>query len=345
LCRSEQGKLQQDHFDRMTPFRLQIECSTDCSADCSYCYARSVSPGEPLTTREIKGLLRRAANMGIKHVDWMGGDPLERPDWVELMQSARYAGLTNNIWTCGPLLNDVVNAKRVIELTQGGFVMVHLDSLDPDVLQSIRSTYNPKTTRDTLRGVKLLQDMGKPPEEIGNLIMMTSQHTVEDVKQTMSTLYSELGMRTCLMTLKPVDDAGKLYGLLPRADDVNAAYAARDELFLEGKRMGCQDFPKQYCGSIVFVSLDGKVSSCYSLRRTLGSVREQTFEDIVSSNASSLFFTEFRRSGDEACTSCDKGACWGCRANAFYFGRGVYSQDPLCSLTENPPASSSFCPY
>jgi MoaA/NifB/PqqE/SkfB family radical SAM enzyme len=318
-------------FYRMAPFRLQIECSTECAADCSYCYAKATSAGEPLTSREIKGLLRRASNMGIKQIDWMGGDPMERPDWIDLLQTARYNGMTNNLWTCGSRLNDIGRAKWVLDLTKGGYVMVHLDSLDPDVLRSMRSSYNPLTTRETLRGVELLLEMGKPPQEMGNLLMLTAFQPIGDVKETMSHLYVHYGLRTCLMSLKPVDETGRLYPMLPRVDDVNAAYKIRDDLFLKGHNMGCQDLPKQYCGTTIFISNDGRVSSCYSLRRNLGSVREHTLEDIISSNTSSLFFTEFRKEEHNiVCNSCERDLCWGCRANAFYFGGGAYSQDPLC---------------
>ena len=100
------------------------------------------------------------------------------------------------------------------------------------------------------------------------------------------------------MSLKPVDETGKLYPLLPRPEDVAEAYRWRDKLFLGGRDMGCQDFPSEYCGTTVFLSLDGRVSTCYSLRRNLGSVREDTFEDIVSNASSSLFFTGFRKYSD-----------------------------------------------
>jgi MoaA/NifB/PqqE/SkfB family radical SAM enzyme len=201
----------------------------------------------------------------------------------------------------------------------------------------MRSTYNPLTTRETLRGVELLLEMGKPPQEIGNMIMLTNAQSPGDVEETMTQLYQRYGMRTCLMSLKPVDELGKLYPMLPRAEDVNTAYRARDKLFLNGRNMGCQDLPKNYCGTTLFVSFDGRISSCYSLRRNLGSVREHTLEDIVASNASSLFFTEFRKEEHEVvCGSCEKELCWGCRANAFYFGNGAYSQDPLCPLSGRP---------
>ncbi|NLK25533.1 MAG: radical SAM protein [Euryarchaeota archaeon] len=341
--KSAQGSLQAFFFERGAPFRLQLECTADCSADCAYCYARIMEGNEPLSSREIRGLLRRAAALGIKQIDWMGGDPLERPDWIELMQAARYAGMTNNLWTCGPRLNDVVTAKRVIELTRDGFVSIHLDSLNPNVLRSIRKTYDPQQVQDTISGLELLLEAGKPAHEIANLIMLTAHHTPEDVRKTMEIMYRNHRILTCLMSLKPVDERGLLYAHLPRAEDVNMAYRHRDDIFLGGHSMGCQDFPKQYCGSCLFISMDGKVSSCYSLRRTLGNVREQAFEDIIHANSSSLFYTPYRGSEHAAsCTACNKDACWGCRANAFYFGNGVYSDDPLCTHAHS---RTDNCPY
>jgi MoaA/NifB/PqqE/SkfB family radical SAM enzyme len=340
---SPTSKHQTEQFRRMAPFRLQIECSTQCSADCAYCYARTVRSGEPLTSREIKSLLRRAASNGVRQVDWMGGDPMERSDWIELLQTARYNGMINNLWTCGPLLKDVGRAKWAIELTRGGYIMVHLDSLDPEVLRSMRSSYNPITTRDTIKGVELLLEMGKPAKEIGNLVMLTSAQSIEDVRETMTVLLDRYGIRTCLMSLKPVDESGKPAPLLPRPEMVSEAYRIRDSLFLPGRSMGCQDFTREYCGTTVFVSLDGRVSSCYSLRRNLGSVREHTLDDILSDSSSSLFFTGFRDHIDEVvCSSCDQELFWGCRANAYYFGGGTYQKDPLCDINPNAPRQMPY---
>ena len=71
--------MQKACFDRNEPYRLQIECTSECSADCAYCYARVMDAKEPLTTREIKSLIRQAANLGIKQVDWMGAIPWRGP--------------------------------------------------------------------------------------------------------------------------------------------------------------------------------------------------------------------------------------------------------------------------
>jgi len=233
--------------------------------------------------------------------------------------------------------------KRVIELTQDGFVMVHLDSLDPKVLSSLRYTYHPRQVRATISGLELLLEAGKSPCDVANVIMLTAHHTPEDVKKTMDFMYRRYRISTCLMSLKPVDERGSIYSYLPRAEDVSAAYRLRDEKFLGGRGMGCQDFPKHYCGTCVFVSQDGRVSSCYSLRRTLGDLREQSLEEIVRFNASSLFFTPYRENDESVtCSMCDNNLCWGCRANAFYFAGSAYSEDPLCSHSH---LDRGNCPY
>ena len=82
---------------------------------------------------KIRELLDSAANMGVRMIDWLGGDPLVRKDWYELCNYASNLGLINNIWTSGiPLANPDV-AKKVVEVTKNGFVSTHLDTLDPEL--------------------------------------------------------------------------------------------------------------------------------------------------------------------------------------------------------------------
>ncbi len=340
---SDSGRMQGAYFDRGQAFRLQVEISSDCTADCSYCYVKSCSENQ-LTSKEIKSLLTQAAKMGIKQVDWMGGDPLERPDWIELMQFARYQGMTNNLWTQGEKLNDIANAKHVTDLTKGGYVSIHLDSLDPEILKQLRDSYNHRTISRTLGGLETMLTVGKPSNQMCNLIMLTSVHTLQDVEQTVTTLLSGFGVRSCLMSLKPTRPGKGLTKLVPSPELVRDAYRLRDLLLLGSTGMGCQDFPKQLCGSTVFVSLQGEVSPCYSFRRSVGSIRDRSLSDLVQSNSSSLLFNDLRENKDRG-SDCPQGKgsdlCWGCRANAFYFGEGAYARDPLCDRL----ASRSNVPY
>jgi len=106
-------------------------------AECLYCYSGS-APTEHagLTSTEIRDLIDDAAALEIRAIDWLGGDPLERHDWHELMLYARTRGLLNNVWTSGLPLREPGVARRVLEATEGGFVSVHVDSLDPQTYAS-----------------------------------------------------------------------------------------------------------------------------------------------------------------------------------------------------------------
>jgi MoaA/NifB/PqqE/SkfB family radical SAM enzyme len=312
---------------------LQIECSSNCRGDCTYCYTRREAAKEALSAKEIRNLLGQAARLGIRQVDWIGGDPLERPDWVELMQFAQYQNMTNNVWTCGTSLTSPCRSKRLIELTRGGFVSTHLDSLDADILQSIRDSYNHNAVRENLKGLRTLINCGKPNRQVCNTIMLTNAHTLNDVEETMGTLFKDMGVRTCLMSLKPIDPVSRITKLLPPQDMVKEAYRLRDLLFLGSYGLGCQDFPKQYCGTTLFISLSGEVSPCYSMRRSVGSIRDHSLRDILARNSSTLLFENLRGDGSPG-ASCAKSKngdlCWGCRANAFYYGAGMSAQDPFC---------------
>ncbi len=91
---------QKRYFEENRLYALQIESTDACAQGCVYCYAGS-TPQETrgLTSEEIRGLLQDAAALEIRAIDWLGGDPLVRSDWYELMVYAQSLGIINNIWT------------------------------------------------------------------------------------------------------------------------------------------------------------------------------------------------------------------------------------------------------
>lgn len=240
-------------------------------------------------------------------------------------------------------MNDIAVAKHLTDLTKGGFVSIHLDSLDPEILKPLRDSYNHRTISRTLSGLETMLSVGKPSHQVCNLIMLTSVHTLQDVERTIATLLKDFGVRSCIMSLKPVRPGEDLAKLVPSPELVRDSYRLRDLLLLGSTGMGCQDFPKQFCGSTIFVSHQGEVSPCFSFRRSVGSIRDSSLPDLVSNNSSSLLFNDLRGEKDRG-PGCPQGKgsdlCWGCRANAFYFGEGAYARDPLCdrqALKSNVP--------
>src|SRR5262252_7383465 len=83
------------------PYSLLAELTHRCPLHCPYCSnpLRLASPGDELSTAEWRRVLVAAAEMGVLHVGFSGGEPLQRPDLAKLIEAARVAGLYTNLIT------------------------------------------------------------------------------------------------------------------------------------------------------------------------------------------------------------------------------------------------------
>ena len=98
-----------------TPLALIAELTHRCPLHCVYCSnplelnART----NELPTEEWREVFTQAAELGVLQVDFTGGEPLARPDIVELVAAARAAGLYVNLITSGLPLDQVRLEKLV----------------------------------------------------------------------------------------------------------------------------------------------------------------------------------------------------------------------------------------
>jgi PqqA peptide cyclase len=84
------------------PFSLLAEVTYRCPLHCPYCSNPLRFPGgDELTSAEWQRVLSEAADLGVLHVHFSGGEPLARPDLAVLVRSARQAGLYTNLITSG----------------------------------------------------------------------------------------------------------------------------------------------------------------------------------------------------------------------------------------------------
>src|SRR5260370_26135902 len=85
------------------PLALIAELTHRCPLHCVYCsnplelQARS----NELSTEEWSRVFREAADSGVLQADFTGGEPLARPDLVEMVRAARPAGLSVSLITSG----------------------------------------------------------------------------------------------------------------------------------------------------------------------------------------------------------------------------------------------------
>ena len=84
------------------PRMIALEVTGQCQFNCRHCRAQAPSPeAQDLDTQTWKKILVSVANYNKCVVIYTGGEPLERPDFFELLDYTRSVGLRAVVATCG----------------------------------------------------------------------------------------------------------------------------------------------------------------------------------------------------------------------------------------------------
>jgi len=333
-------KLQKKYYEDGRIYIIQIESTLKCPQLCSYCYAGSLpdSP-EGLTSDKIRSLLNSAAKMGVRMIDWLGGDPLVRKDWYELCKYASNLGLINNIWTSGiPLANPEV-ARKAVEVSYKGFISTHLDTLDSDLYKLMHGGKQYEGNLNNidliLNGIKNIMQAGKDPGAIVNCITYTTPLANGDSKAMISYFQEKFGIKTCLTLFNPVIHRTVNPLWEPNNDQIKDAYKHRDRTnYPNDPSCGPMDVSKFYCGTVVCVTTEGWLVPCSVIRtKEFGNVHDEKLEFLVEKTRQRLLMLDFRDTSKLPgnCGSCSNSSnCFGCRSSAFYYNGDIMAEDPKC---------------
>lgn len=326
------------YFEECRIYTIQIESNLACPQGCLYCYASSDNaPIQELPREDIITILNSAAKMKVRAIDWLGGDPLLRKDWYSLMKYAIKKGLKNSIWTSGIPLENKEVARKAVEVTIGGFISVHLDTLDEQIYQRLHTGNSKKKISSILKGVDNVQSLGKKPEEMINCITFTKL-VANDARKTIQYFFNKKGMRTCLthMCLVGLAEVHKVW--IPTPEEIKKACKTRDEINYPTSKFSfsTMDTNKYYCGGMICVTVDGDITPCSVIRKGFGNIHNNSLEEIVENNKTALLFTHFRdrKNMPGFCSSCENNSvCWGCRATAYYDQGDIHGIDPKCYMS------------
>ncbi len=141
------------------PYSLLAEVTHRCPLHCPYCSnpTELASPRDELTTDEWKRVLNQAAELGVLHVGFSGGEPLQRADLAELVAAARAAGLYSNLITSSLGLN----RRRAEELKQAGLDSVQI-SLQSDQQPLADGIAGVSAHTKKLEAAQMVRDLGFP---------------------------------------------------------------------------------------------------------------------------------------------------------------------------------------
>jgi len=326
------------YFKENKVYGVQIESVLACDQGCLYCYALNEgAPVNKLPKKSVISILDSAAKMEVRAIDWLGGDPLLRRDWYELMKYAMDKGLKNNIWTSGIPLKNVEMAKKAVKVSEGGFISVHLDSLNEKVYEKLH-TGDPKTKiKAILKGVENVQSLGKKPENMFNCITFTRLVAGDDVKNTIRYFFEKWGIRTCLTQMCMAGLAESHPEWRTTTQEIRDACQTRDDINYPDTKISIStmDTNKFYCGGTICVMVNGGVTPCSVIREEFGNIYESSLEEIVKEHRDELLLTHLRnpRNIRGYCGTCEnQSVCWGCRATAYYECGDILAEDPKCYI-------------
>lgn len=122
------------------PLGVGWEITLACDARCIHCGSAAGKAREKeLTTREALQLVDELADVDVKFVILLGGEPLVRKDWADIAKRIRDNGMELGLITNGNLLNDKV--ANLLERLEPADVSISMDG-DKHVHEQIRRVPN-----------------------------------------------------------------------------------------------------------------------------------------------------------------------------------------------------------
>jgi Fe-coproporphyrin III synthase len=113
-------------------------CTRRCNLACSHCYSASDARPDPdeLSDETARAMIDDLAAFGCPVLLFSGGEPLLRPNVIDLLTYARRAGLRTVLSTNGCLIDPPL-ARRLAE-AQLGYVGISLDGASPEANDAFR---------------------------------------------------------------------------------------------------------------------------------------------------------------------------------------------------------------
>jgi cyclic pyranopterin phosphate synthase len=161
----------------MDPFgrpvtNLRMSLTQRCNLRCIYCHSEGEKePRGELAAEEIGEILRVAADLGITHVKFTGGEPTLREDLAEIIR------MVPRTMKCSMTTNATRLAGIADDLKKAGLsrVNVSLDSLDPDRYRQISGE---PLLGDVLEGIDAALAAALTPVKL-NIVLIEGVNEVE----------------------------------------------------------------------------------------------------------------------------------------------------------------------
>ena len=159
---------------------LRVSLTDRCSLRCTYCMPAEGLPWLPgdqmLSTTELLRIVAVAVDCGVTSVRLTGGEPLLRPDVVDIVRGIAELGVEISMTTNGLRLPSLAAPLRDAGLQR---VNISLDTLDRETFKTL--THRDRLV-DTLAGIRAAQIAGLEPVKINTVLLRgVNDHEAPDL--------------------------------------------------------------------------------------------------------------------------------------------------------------------
>lgn len=353
-----------------SPLDAVFMINTLCYTDCIYCYAdRSKRIDCKIPFERLKELIAEAKNLGMRSIDFTGGELFKYRHWQQLLAELVNNGFNPYLSTKCPLDRETVARLKDTGLTR---IQISIDSIVKEELVRMLNVKEDYYDR-LLETFKLLDDSGF---DIFTNTQLTSIN-MDNIKELVDFLLALKNIKRInigaasfslykgeknFLEYKP--SLERLKEIENYVNDCKDKYADRVELnfsgYLEGdKTVGVEEgekrknfYERANCSGnfYAFVILpDGQVTICEELywhpAFIIGDLKKQSIEEVWNSKRALELYNLSRDSvqAESPCKSCGefddchkfKGVCWKEILYAYGFENWDYP-DPKCPYAGMP---------
>ena len=229
-----------DSFDRKINY-LRVSLTDQCNERCLYCrpaaYRGWAPRPEHLSTPELIRVITAAVEMGFEHIRLTGGEPLLRPDILEITRSIRnLPGLASlSLSTNGTLLAPIARQLQGAGIQS---INLSLDGLQPDIYRKITGG----SFKEFLSGFRASLDAGFDQiklncvllrglnqQELRSLVHFAAEHNVpiRFIELMPLTLLPQQGQELFLSIQDSQEILGGANNLIPQPDYLGGHGPAR----------------------------------------------------------------------------------------------------------------------
>lgn len=317
---------------------MELELSRRCNLECVYCYAASGRPLEnELEVDEILDAVDQAADMGAKKIIVLGGgEPLLYPHLFRVIDYIADRNLAVDLFTNTTLM-DYDIAQRLAGRRVS--VAIKMNSRHEEVQDLLAG--RPGAARAIQQGLSALVRAGYPDGDmkLGIETIICRQNIGE---------LPEMWQWARQKGFTPYFEVMTLQGRAMEHPELEVTGEELRELFELLAAIDATEFGRQWpvhpplVGSLCArheysctVTADGDVHPCPGVAVSIGNIRDNSLEDIISSSPVIRKLRNIRDEIKGRCRTCGLNyRCYGCRGHAYNVTGDYLAEDPVCWLNK-----------